>query len=57
MACLQFALKIQSEAVLQQIDELGIDMETIAQQLEDEGLEKFIQPFDVLLETLESKLG
>ena len=47
----------QSEAVLQQIDELGIDMEVVAQQLEDEGLEKFIQPFDVLLETLESKLG
>ncbi len=47
----------QSAAVLQQIDELGIDMEVVAQQLEDEGLDKFIKPFDVLLETLESKLG
>lgn len=47
----------QSEAVLEQLAELGIDMEAVAQQLEDEGLEKFIRPFDVLLETLESKLG
>jgi len=47
----------QSEAVLKQIAQLGIDMETVAQQLEEEGLEKFIKPFDVLLETLESKLG
>jgi transaldolase/transaldolase/glucose-6-phosphate isomerase len=46
----------QSEAVLQQIDEQGIDMEAIAQQLEDEGLDKFIKPFDVLLETLKSKI-
>ncbi len=46
----------QSEAVLEKLAELGIDMGTVAQQLEDEGLEKFIKPFDVLLETLESKL-
>jgi len=47
----------QSKTILARIDELGIDMEAVAQQLEDEGLEKFVKPFDVLLETLETKLG
>ena len=44
----------QSETTLKQIADSGIDMEDIAQQLEDEGLDKFIKPFDVLLETLKS---
>jgi transaldolase len=47
---------VQSESTLKQISELGIDMENIAQQLEDEGLNKFIKPFNVLLETLESRI-
>jgi transaldolase len=46
----------QSEAVLKGLDELGINMESIAEQLEKEGVEKFVQPFDELLETLESKI-
>jgi transaldolase len=57
----QAALRVEKEleesaALLKQIADLGINMEDITQQLEDEGLEKFIKPFDVLLETLKSKL-
>ena len=57
----QAALRVEKElgesaALLKTIEDQGIDMEDIAQQLEDEGLEKFIKPFDVLLETLKSKL-
>ena len=47
----------QAKAVIDDLASLGIDMESVAQQLEDEGLVKFIEPFDVLLETLRSKLG
>ncbi len=47
----------QSETVMKQLADLGIDMDAAAQQLEDEGLEKFIRPFDILLETLQSKLA
>jgi len=46
----------QAKAVLEDLADLGINMDAIAQQLEDEGLVKFIEPFDVLLETLQSKL-
>ena len=42
--------------MLKGLDELGINMESIAEQLEKEGVEKFVQPFDELLETLESKI-
>lgn len=47
----------QSTAILNSLAGIGIDMEAIAQQLEEEGLGKFIKPFDILLETMESKLG
>lgn len=46
----------KSAAELKQIADLGINMEDVAQQLENEGLEKFIKPFDILLETLKSKI-
>ena len=46
----------QAKALLQSIENLGINMETVAGQLEDEGLQKFIEPYDVLLETLQAKL-
>ena len=56
-AALRLENELEESAVLfKQIADLGINMEDIAQQLEDEGLEKFIKPFDVLLETLKSKL-
>jgi transaldolase len=46
----------QAQAVLEDLAGLGINMDAIAQQLEDEGLIKFIEPFDVLLQTLRTKL-
>jgi transaldolase len=38
--------------ILQQLPALGIDLDKITQQLEDEGAEKFNQPFDKLMESL-----
>jgi transaldolase len=40
---------------LQRLPELGIDLNQTTQQLEDEGVEKFNQPFTSLMETLEDK--
>lgn len=34
----------------------GIDLNAVAQQLEDEGVEKFNKPFDKLIKTIEEKL-
>jgi transaldolase len=38
--------------VLQQLPALGIDIDQVTRQLEDEGVEKFNHPFDELMETL-----
>ena len=38
--------------VLERLLELGISIDEVTQQLEDEGVEKFIKPFDKLMETL-----
>ncbi len=38
--------------VLERLSELGIDIDKVAQQLEDEGVEKFSKPFEKLMETL-----
>jgi transaldolase len=46
-----------SGAILGRLEATGIDMEAVAGQLEAEGIEKFIQPFDELLETLEEKIS
>jgi transaldolase len=40
---------------LQRLAELGIDLDQATQQLEDEGVEKFNQPFDSLMATLKDK--
>jgi transaldolase len=42
----------QAGWVLRQLPELGINLEKVTQQLEDEGVEKFNKPFDTLMETL-----
>ena len=41
--------------VLERLPELGISIDSITQQLEDEGVEKFCTPFDKLLKTIEQK--
>ena len=42
--------------ILERLPELGIDIDKAAQQLEDEGVEKFNKPFDNLLDTLAKTL-
>ena len=42
----------QAYWVLQQLPELGINIDQVTQQLEDEGGEKFAEPFDKLMDTL-----
>lgn len=41
--------------VLNRLPELGIDIDKVTQQLEDEGVDKFNKPFDKLMETLAQK--
>jgi transaldolase/glucose-6-phosphate isomerase len=45
----------QAANILQRLPELGIDLNQVTQQLEDEGIEKFKKPYDVLMCTLEGK--
>ena len=42
-------------AAMSQLAELGIDLSAVTEDLQVEGLEKFAQPFDRLLETLSTK--
>lgn len=42
--------------VLQRLVELGINIDKVSQQLEEEGVEKFNCPFDELMDTLANKL-
>jgi transaldolase len=41
--------------VLERLPELGIDIDHMTRQLEDEGVEKFDQPFDTLMDTLNKR--
>jgi transaldolase/transaldolase/glucose-6-phosphate isomerase len=54
------ALRIEQElakasALPGQLAELGIDLELVGQQLEDEGVQKFIAPYDKVLALLEQQ--
>jgi transaldolase len=42
----------EARSVLERLPELGIGIDSVTRQLEDEGVEKFNQPFDKLMETL-----
>jgi transaldolase / glucose-6-phosphate isomerase len=42
----------EARGVLEQLPELGISIDKLTQQLENEGVEKFNKPFDKLMETL-----
>lgn len=44
----------KAQQVLKGLAELGIDLDMMTQQLEDEGVKKFNQPFDKLMEALKS---
>lgn len=45
----------KTKDVLERLPESGIDLDEVTQQLEDEGVEKFNQAFDDLLESLEQR--
>lgn len=45
----------RAASYLQRLPELGIDLNRVTQQLEDEGVEKFVKPYDSLMETLAQK--
>ncbi len=44
-----------TERVLQHLADTGIDLDTVTNQLENEGIEKFVKPFDKLIQALERK--
>ena len=46
----------EAKNLLKNLPNAGIDMNKIAQQLEDEGVEKFIKPFDKLIKAIEEKV-
>lgn len=45
----------KATATLERIKAAGINLDTITQQLEDEGIEKFNQPYDGMLEAIEKQ--
>ena len=45
----------EADAVLKSLANLGIDLGEVTRQLEDEGIDKFNEPFDKLLKTLEKE--
>jgi transaldolase/glucose-6-phosphate isomerase len=45
----------EARKVFEHLSELEIDINQVTQQLEDEGVHKFIVPFDALMETLQAK--
>ena len=45
----------KSEKVLADLAAVGIDIDRVTQQLEDEGVEKFNRPFDKLLQSIEQR--
>jgi transaldolase/transaldolase/glucose-6-phosphate isomerase len=45
----------ESQLVLQELKELGIDLKSVSEKLEDEGIQKFVQSFDHLLQVIDQK--
>ena len=48
---------VESAAQLKQLAELGIDLTAVTQELEDDGVKKFIEPYDKLIATLRAKIA
>lgn len=46
----------QARQVMAELANLGVDLDQATQQLEDEGVEKFVKPFDSLMETLRNAI-
>ena len=46
----------KAAGIMERLSDIGINIDSITQQLEDEGVEKFNTPFDKILKTLEQRL-
>jgi len=46
---------VKASEALRRLDKVGIDLDAANQQLEDEGIQKFVQAFDLLMNTLREK--
>jgi transaldolase len=54
------ALRLTEDApdgadVIERLSEVGVDMHAVAAQLEAEGIDKFVQPYDAILRAIERK--
>ncbi len=47
----------QAARTLRALADLGIDLDALTQQLEDEGVDKFVKPFDALLDTVRATMA
>jgi len=45
----------RAESILYKLGEVGIDLDDVTETLQERGVEKFVAPFDDLMETLEKK--
>jgi transaldolase len=45
-----------AQALIAGLGELGIDLDQVMAELLEEGIDKFIQPFDALMNSLVTKL-
>ena len=45
----------ESQLVLQELKELGVDLKSVSEKLEDEGIQKFVQAFEHLLQVIDQK--
>ena len=45
----------ESQLVLQELKGFGIDLKSVSEKLEDEGIRKFVQPFEHLLQVIDQK--
>jgi transaldolase / glucose-6-phosphate isomerase len=45
----------EAETALAELEQVGIDLDEVTQRLEDEGVQKFIAPYDSLMNTMEAK--
>lgn len=46
----------QAEAHLEQLEALGIDLDKVTSELLDEGIQKFVKPYDQLIEAITEKM-
>lgn len=46
---------VKAAEILLRLGEVGIDLDMTTQQLEDEGVQKFVKAFDILMNTLKEK--